>query len=332
MEVILAGGSSQVGRMLVRALTARGHACVVLTRKVPSAHPTPLLREVRWDGRTLGPWCKDFEGVEAVINLAGRTVDSRYTERNLTAMQESRVLSTRVIGQAIAACKSPPAVWLQAGTATIYSHRFDAPNDEFSGEIGGSEPGVPSLWRRSVDIARAWEAELQDAPTPATRKVILRSALTLSPDRDGVFDVLTRLARLGMGRQGSGRQYVSWIHEYDFVSAVLFLLSRSDLEGPFNLSAPCPLPNRDFMASLHAALGSRITFPVPRLILEIGACVLRTETELLLKSRRVAPERLLRHGFEFSYPTLPAAVEELVARWRQPRPPRRKFGLSPQGS
>lgn len=320
MEIILAGGSGQVGRLLVRALTSRGHACVVLTRKTPTESPTPLLREVQWDGRTLGPWCRDFEGVDAVINLAGRTVDCRYTERNLAAMQESRVRSTRVIGQAIAACTYPPAVWLQAGTATIYSHRFDAPNDEFSGDIGGSEPGVPALWRRSVDIARAWEAELLAAPTPATRKVILRSALTLSPDRGGVFDVLARLARLGLGRQGSGRQYVSWIHEYDFVSALVFLLSRSDLEGPFNLSAPHPLPNRDFMACLHAALGARIAIPVPRPILELGALVLRTETELLLKSRRVTPERLLRHGFEFSYPTFPAAVEELVARWRQHPP------------
>lgn len=320
MEIILAGGSGQVGRLLVRALTSRGHACVVLTRKTPNESPTPLLREVQWDGRTLGPWCRDFEGVDAVINLAGRTVDCRYTERNLAAMQESRVRSTRVIGQAIAACTYPPAVWLQAGTATIYSHRFDAPNDEFSGDIGGSEPGVPALWRRSVDIARAWEAELLAAPTPATRKVILRSALTLSPDRGGVFDVLARLARLGLGRQGSGRQYVSWIHEYDFVSALVFLLSRSDLEGPFNLSAPHPLPNRDFMACLHAALGARIAIPVPRPILELGALVLRTETELLLKSRRVTPERLLRHGFEFSYPTFPAAVEELVARWRQHPP------------
>lgn len=321
MEIILAGGTGQVGRLLVRALTSQGHSCVVLTRRPPAEAPTPLLREVQWDGRTLGPWCADLEGVDAVINLAGRSVDCRYTERNLEAMRSSRVDSTRVMGQAIAACSRPPAIWLQAGTATIYSHRFDAPNDEITGSLGGAEPGVPALWGRSVDIARAWEAELNAAPTPATRKVVLRSALTLSVDRGGVFDVLARLARLGVGRQGNGRQFVSWIHEHDFVAAVLFLLSRSDLTGAFNLSAPHPLPNRDFMACLHEALGTWAALPVPRVLLEAGALLRRTETELLLKSRRVVPTRLLQAGFRFQYEDFSEAVDELISRWRpQPRP------------
>jgi uncharacterized protein (TIGR01777 family) len=312
MKIILPGGNGQVGRMLVRALVRDGHECVVLTRG--RAASLPGARSVAWDGRSLGPWMAELDGAEVVINLAGRSVDCRYHERNLAVMMRSRVDSTRVVGQAIAAAKNPPRVWLQAATATIYAHRFDASNDEASGIIGGSEPDVPQLWGRSVDIGRAWESEINAAPTIRTRKVILRTALVMSPARGGIFSVLARLARGGIGRQGDGRQFVSWIHEHDFVAAVKFLIARDDLAGPFNLCAPHPLPNRDFMAALHTAVGRRLSVPVPRWALEIGAFFLRTETELILKSRRVVPGRLLEQGFKFAYPAWPAAAAELVQR------------------
>ncbi len=316
MKIILPGGTGQVGRMLTRAFLAEGHDCVVLTRHPAPADPaTPNLREVAWDGRTVGAWTAELEGADAVINLAGRTVDCRYNEKNLAEMLASRVDSTRVVGQAIAAAKNPPRVWLQAATATIYGHRYDAPNDEATGIIG-DPPGVPALWPRSVDIGKAWEAELNAAPTPRTRKVILRTSLVMSPDRGGVFAVLAKLCRAGLGRQGDGRQYVSWIHEHDFVAAVRFLIARDDLAGAFNLAAPGPLPNRDFMAGFHAALRAPLSVPVPRWALEIGAFFLRTETELILKSRRVVPGRLLAAGFKFRYPTWPAAAAELTKRWR----------------
>ena len=311
MKIILPGGKGQVGQMLVRAFRSEGHTCVVLTR-----HPSPGKGEAAWDGRTLGPWTTELEGADAVINLAGRSVDCRYTRSNLARMMASRVDSTRVIGLAIAQAKNPPRVWLQAATATIYAHRFDAPNDEETGLIGGHEPGVPALWGRSIDIARAWEGEVAAAPTPRTRKVILRSAMTMSPDRGGVFHVLATLCRLGVGRQGDGRQYVSWIHEHDFVAAVRFLIAREDLAGAFNLAAPRPLPNHEFMAGLRAALGRRVGVPVPRWALETGAFFLRTETELILKSRRVVPGRLLKRGFNFRYPDWFPAATELVVRWR----------------
>ncbi len=315
MKLVIAGGSGQVGRMLVRAFRRRGDDCVVLTRNISSARSQASgLRDVIWDGRTLGPWAGQIDGADVVINLAGRSVDCRYHERNLTEMMNSRVDSTRVVGQAIALAKNPPRVWLQAGTATIYSHRFDAPNDEETGVIGGNEPGVPALWRKSIDIARAWEAELNSAPTSRTRKVILRSAMIMSPDRGGVFDRLATLSRLGLGRQGDGRQFVSWIHEDDFTAAIRFLIERDDLSGAFNLAAPNPLPNRDFMVALQRALGAKLAVPVPRWALEVGAFFLRTETELILKSRRVVPTRLLRHGFKFRYPAWPAAADDLGAR------------------
>ncbi len=312
MKIILPGGNGQVGRLLVRALARDGHECIVLTRGRTDL--SPGTRAVVWDGRTSGRWVAELEGADALINLAGRSVDCRYHERNLAEMMGSRVDSTRIIGEAIAAAKHPPRVWLQAATATIYAHRFDAPNDEFTGEIGGREPGVPTLWARSIDIAKAWEAAVNAAPTPHTRKVILRSAMVMSPDRGGVFSVLARLARLGVGAQDGGRQYVSWVHEHDFVAAVKFLIARDDLAGVFNVCAPHPLPNRDFMAALHRAVGRRLSVPVPRWALEIGAFFLRTETELILKSRRVVPTRLLREGFAFRHADWPEAAAELTKR------------------
>ena len=317
MKIVIPGGSGQVGRLLSRVLRREGHECVILSRKsLPPEIATPGLRQVVWDGRTLGPWAGEIDGADAVINLAGRSVDCRYNERNLEAMLRSRVDSTRVVGEAIAVAQRPPRVWLQASTATIYAHRFDAPNDELTGLIGGNEPEAPPLWRKSIEIAQAWEAELATAPTPHTRKIALRSAMTMSPDRGGVFHVLASLARLGIGHQGDGHQYVSWIHEHDFVAAALFLINRQDLAGVFNLASPHPLPNRDFMAGLSSALGRTISVPVPRWALEIGAFFLRTETELILKSRRVVPTRLLNASFAFRYPDWPEAAVELVHRRR----------------
>jgi hypothetical protein len=303
--------------MLIRGLEREGHECVVLSRTVRSG--ATGTRTVAWDGRTPGPWATEIDGADAVINLAGRSVDCRYTKRHLDEMLRSRTDSVRVVGQAIARAARPPRVWLQAATATIYAHRFDVANDELTGRIGGAEPDAPPLWRKSIEIAQAWEAELAAAAAPRTRKVVLRSAMTMSPDKGGVFSVLARLARAGVGRQGSGRQFVSWIHEHDFVAAVKFLLERDDLAGAFNLCAPEPLTNRDFMATLHQALGVRLAVPVPCWALEFGAFFLRTETELILKSRRVVPVRLLQSGFTFRHPEWAAAAKDLTEQLRQPQ-------------
>jgi uncharacterized protein (TIGR01777 family) len=311
MKVVIPGGTGQVGRLLVRALVAEGHTCVVLSRRTETMASA---RVVAWDGRTFGPWAAELDGADVVINLAGRSVDCRYTERNLTEMMRSRVDSTRVVGEAIASARRPPPLWLQASTATIYAHRFDAAHDEDTGFLGGEEPGVPALWRRSIEIARAWEAALEAAPTPHTRKVALRSAMVMSPERGGVFSVLAGLCRWGAGRHGDGRQFVSWIHDEDFVAAIQFLIVREDLAGPVNLAAPGPLPNRAFIAAIHAALGRRWSMPLPAWALEIGARMMRTETELLLKSRRVVSARLPAAGFRFRHPSWPEAAADLVRR------------------
>jgi len=314
MKIILAGGTGQVGRILLRTWTRAGHDCVVLTRHPP---PNAASRSVAWDGCTLGPWVTELDGADLVVNLAGRSVNCRYTEANLERMMRSRVESTRILGRAIALANNPPKLWLQAGTATIYAHRHDAPNDEASGLIGGAEPGVPALWKRSIDIALAWEAELNAAPTPRTRKVSLRSAMIMSPDKGGVFSAFATLCSLGMGAQGNGTQYVSWIHEHDFIAALDFTICHESLAGAINLCAPHPLTNRAFIATLHTALGRRLSVRAPGWLLEIGAFIIRTETELLLKSRRVIPGRLLDAGFRFQFPDWQSATTELVRRWRR---------------
>ncbi len=285
-----------------------------------SRHPGPLepgIRHLGWDGRTLGDWASEVDGADAVVNLAGRTVSCRYTTENLTQMMDSRVESTRVVGAAIERAAAPPPVWLQMSTATIYADRRDAPNDEATGVIGGREPGVPDYWEFSVRIARSWEAAQQDAVVPHTRRVALRSAMVMSPDRGGVFDVLLRMARLGLGGPvAGGGQYVSWIHDADFIRAVELLIDRDDLDGPVNLAAPEPLPQRDLMRDLRRAWGRRPGLPATAWMAEIGAWALRTDTELLLKSRRVVPGRLLDAGFEFELTQWPAAAEDLVRRVR----------------
>ncbi|MFF3331655.1 DUF1731 domain-containing protein [Streptomyces sp. NPDC002888] len=307
MKFVLPGGTGQVGTILDRALTAAGHDVVILTRRPTRA------REIPWDGETLGVWAEEIDGSDVVVTLAGRSVSCRYTPANLRAMMDSRVNSARVVGEAIEAAVRPPRVWMQMSTATVYAHRFDAPNDEATGVIGGSEAGVPDYWAYSVKIAQNWEREQERAATPHTRKVALRSAMVMSPDRGGVFDVLSWLARLGLGGPvAGGAQYVSWIHGHDFVRAVEFLADRDDLAGPVNLAAPEPLPQRAFMRDLRAARGVPVGLPATRWMAEIGAFALRSDTELLLKSRRVVPGRLLDAGFSFTHPRWPGAAADLV--------------------
>jgi len=311
VRIVIAGGTGQIGRILARHLFEQGHSVTVLARR---PQPAPW-RTVQWNGTELGGWTVEVDGAEAVINLAGRSVNCRYTERNRREILDSRVYATQAVGLAIEQAEAPPAVWLNASTATIYRHSLDRPMDEATGEIGGGEAGADPSWAFSVAVATAWEGALFEAQTPRTRKVALRAAMVMSPDRGGIFDMLLRLTRLGLGgRAGSGRQYVSWIHEADFVRAIDLLLARADLDGAVNVAAPEPLSNADFMRYLRDAAGIRFGLPAARWMLEIGAALMRTETELVLKSRRVVPQRLLDAGFAFEFPEWAAAAKDLVRR------------------
>jgi uncharacterized protein len=316
VKIVIPGGTGQVGGILTRAFAARGDQVVVLGRAAVADGASPA-RNVEWDARTLGPWAKEIDGADVVINLAGRNVNCRYTEPNRRAMMSSRVDSTRIVGLAIEGASRPPGVWLQMSTATIYAHRFDAPNDEATGRIGGDEPDAPRSWKFSIDIARAWERAQAEARTPRTRKVALRTAVVMSPDLGGPFDVLLSLTRVGLGGPiAGGRQFVSWLHDRDLARAIQFLLEHPDFEGPVNLAAPNPLPQRDFMAAIRKAWGIPIGLPATRWMTTIGAFFMRTETELALKSRYVVPGRLLSAGFSFDFPEWPAAVADLVKRRR----------------
>jgi uncharacterized protein len=313
MKIVIPGGTGQIGTMLARAFHRDGYEVVVFGR---SPKPVPW-RMVRWDPADLKGWAGELDGADAVINLAGRSVNCRYNRKNRDEILRSRVETTQAVGRAIAEAKRPPGVWLQASTATIYAHRYDAPNDEQSGVIGGTEPDDPPSWRFSIDVATAWESALDEAPTPRTRKVKLRSAMTMSPDCGGVFDTLLTLVRFGLGGTvGDGRQYVSWIHEIDFIRSIRWLIDREHLDGAVNLASPDPRPHREFMAILRQAWGTSFGLSGTKWMMEIAAFLHRTESELILKSRRVVPGRLLADGFAFQYPEWPGAAEELCRRWR----------------
>jgi uncharacterized protein (TIGR01777 family) len=316
LRIVIPGGSGQVGSVLARAFRGDGHQVTVISR-----NPTLTEGNVAWNGKTLGAWASELEGADVVINLAGHTVNCRYSKANRERIMQSRVDSTRLIGEAIQAARRPPRVWLQASTATIYSHRYDAANDEASGTIGHDVPAAPSTWKFSIDVATAWERTLDEAQVPGTRKVALRSAMTMSPDPGGIFDTLLGLVRRGLGGpSGDGRQFVSWVHHADFTRAIYWLIDHDEIDGPVNIASPHPLPNAEFMRAIRNAWGIGFGLPASKWMLELGAVFLRTETELILKSRRVTPGRLLQHGFEFRYPTWPEAARQLCQSWRDCQP------------
>ena len=316
MKIIIPGGTGQVGTIIARDLHANGHEVVVLGRD-----PQPReWRVVKWDAKTLGDWAAEIDGCDVVINLAGRSVNCRYNEENRRQIMESRLQSTRIIGEAISKAANPPNTWLQMSTATIYAHSFDNANDEYNGIVGGSEPDAPHSWKFSIDVATNWEKTANDVETPKTRKVLMRSAMVMSPDKDGIFDTLLGLVRLGLGgTAGSGKQYISWVHERDFVNAVKWLIEHEEVSGPVNIASPNPLPNKEFMRILREAYGMPFGLPAFEWQLAVGAFFMNTETELVLKSRRVIPTRLLRSGFEFEFPKWNNAARELCERRKKDR-------------
>jgi uncharacterized protein (TIGR01777 family) len=316
MKIVIPGGSGKVGSLLSSAFHEHGHEVVVLSRQPAAA----AWRVVSWDGVTLGDWASEIDGADVVINLAGRSVNCRYTAENRRAIIDSRIASTRVVGDAIARASRPPRVWLQSSTATIYAHTFGAPHDERSGRLGGQEADAPASWAFSIEVARGWEKALDLAVTPRTRKVALRSAMIMSTETGGILDTLLVLVRRGLGGPaGDGRQFISWIHQQDFISAIEWLIAHDDIDGIVNVASPNPLPNTDFMRILRHEAGVPFGLPSTKWMLAIGAVFMRTETELILKSRRVIPGRLIDGGFVFRYPRWEEAAHDLVAAWYRAR-------------
>ena len=303
--IVIFGANGFLGRYLSRHFTRQGREVVAVARNREGWSGDGLFLE--WDGETLGPWALALEGAEAVINLAGRSVNCRYNEANRREILESRVNSTKAIGKAIRECKVPPKLWLNSSTATWYRHATDRPQDEWLGEPGEGF---------SVDVARAWEeAFFHDATPAATRKVAIRTSMVLANEPGTVFDVLAKLTRWGLGgTQGRGTQRVSWIHMDDFLRAINHIIDDVLLSGVVNLTSPNSPINRDWMGAFRDGIGMPIGLPASRWMLEIGARVLSTETELVLKSRWAAPQRLWENGFRWRWKDVDAAVDNLAHR------------------
>ncbi len=309
-RVLIFGGTGHMGLALKRHLDPARYQITVVSRNPKSPG------DLQWDGRTLGTWTEALDGSDVVINLAGRRVHCRYNEANKKEMMDSRIDSTRVLGTAIGQCKNPPAVWLQASTATLYAHTFGAPNDDVTGVMAGSEPDAPAAWKYSIEIGTKWEEALNQAETPSTRKVAMRTAIMMGIDKDSALDVFSGLTRKGLGgRLGSGKQWVSWVHELDMVRAIEFLI-ESDLEGPINIASPNPLPQVEFAKELRQAWGVPFGLPATPWMIAIGAWFMDGDSEIVLKSRRVIPKRLTDAGFEFQFPEFGPAVRDLVSKMR----------------
>ncbi len=329
LRIVIPGGSGNVGQLLAAWLQQRGHHVTVLTRGPYTAN----WQTVHWDGEHAGPWTETLEGADVCINLAGRSVNCRYTAANREAIYESRIRSTRLLNEVMEGLAHPPWVWLNASAATIYERAVDGdgvdlPLDETAEAAVRDEWWDRTDWRwagrrwaeRKDFIRRVvkdWETVLFAGGSERTRKIALRSAMVLNPRPGSVFGVLSNLTRAGLGgTQGNGRQFVSWIHEADYARAVELLIAREDLEGPFNMTAPEPVTNREFMAALREAWERPNGLPAPALLIKLGAVFLRTEPELILQSCRAVPGRLLEAGFEFAFPEWAEAAEDLVRLWR----------------
>ena len=314
-KIVLPGGGGFIGRHVTRHFAGKGWEVVVLSRQLHE--PRDGVRFVWWDGANLDAWADELEGAAAVINLAGRSVNCRYGKKNRREIYQSREFSTEVIGEAIAECTAPPPVWFNASSATVYRHALDRAMDEASGEIDPVEPGQPrDKWEFSVDVVNRWERALFNAATPNTRRIAMRLSMVFGTGSGGVHEAFRNIARLGLGgTQGPGTQYVSWLHVDDFLRMIDWCLENGELSGPINMCSPNPMPNSDFMRAFREACGVKRGLSASSWMLAIGAFFMRTETELLLKSRRVVPGKLLTSGFKFNHPTWPEAAKSIERSW-----------------
>jgi uncharacterized protein len=300
-KIVLAGGSGYLGSRIAEYFSTKDFEVVILSREQKENKTN--IRTILWDAKSFGTWCNELEGAEVIINLTGESVDCRYNEKNKKLIYSSRLDSTNIIGEAIKRCTYAPKLWINASSATIYRSSFDKPMTEATGEIGNDF---------SMDVCKQWEAVFNQHKLTKTRKVILRTSIVLG-NSGGAFVPYKILTRIGLGGvQGSGKQYSSWLHEKDFCRIVEWIIKTPDATGVYNTTAPFPITNQIFMNALRSVLNIPFGIPLPGWLLNIGAVLARTETELLLKSRWVLPERLLNEGFQFEFPKIEDAFADLV--------------------
>lgn len=299
-KIVIAGANGFIGRSLIAHLPSN-YQIVALVRSIPEK-PNARAKYVVWDGKSPGEWQQELEGAMALINLSGKSVDCRYNEKNKAEIFSSRLDSTRILGETLKAINHAPKIWLNAASATIYRHAEDRPQDEKTGEYGSGF---------SVEVCKQWEAAFYSFQRPDLRQVALRTAIVLGKD-GGVMVPFKRLVRFGLGgKMGNGKQMFSWIHELDVVRAIEFLIKNEASSGSYNLAAPEPITNEVWMQALRQRYRMPLGIPTPKWMLELGAKLIKTETELILKSRWVLPKKLLDEGFEFRYPEITTALEKL---------------------
>jgi uncharacterized protein len=302
-KIILAGGSGYLGQVLAGYFNDKAKEIVIFSRREGGAKAGNV-RTVNWDAQTRGNWERELDGADLLVNLCGRNVNCRYTEKNKAAIFRSRLIPTEILGAAIADLTNPPKCWINIASATIYRHAEDRPQDEDTGELGSGF---------SVDVCKAWEQCFWKTGTPRTKKVVLRTGLVLGRS-DGVFPRLERLVAAGLGgHQGTGSQYVSWIHEQDFARAVEWICHNPAPGAVYNATAPEAVSNRQIMALIRKAYGVPFGLPTPQWLLEIGARLIGTETELVLKSRWVYPKKLVQEGFPFFFPKAEHAINGILS-------------------
>ncbi|MET1031189.1 TIGR01777 family oxidoreductase [Domibacillus tundrae] len=292
-KVILAGGTGFIGNYFETKFKALGYEVKIISRQT---------QHISWENKA--GMKEALEGADLLINLAGKSVNCRYNEANKNEIMNSRIKTTKLLGEAVLACENPPKVWMNSSTATIYRHAEDRPMTEETGEIGSGF---------SVDVATNWENTFFSFDLPKTRKIALRIAIVLGKD-GGVMTPYRNLVKFGLGGvQGTGNQKFSWIHVEDLFQIVLFLKERENLSGVFNCSAPHPVTNRELMEELRKTMNVPFGLPSPKWMLEFGAMVIKTETELVLKSRWVLPDRLEREGYRFTFKTLDEAFQDILS-------------------
>ena len=303
-KLVIAGGSGFLGDALIHYFGNKFDEYIILTR---SPHKnTTNVKFILWDAKTLGDWSQYLENATCVINLCGKSVDCRYTDKNKALIFSSRLDSTAILGKAIAACKNPPLVWMNAASATYYRYSEDKVMTEIDGEVGEGF---------SVEVCKAWEKVFNEAQTPNTRKINLRISMVMGKNA-GVFPVLRKLTKRFLGgKMGSGNQYVSWIHETDFCRFVEWLIENKNAAGPYNVAAPNPIRNKDMMELYRKELRVPFGLPATAWMLEIGAFFIKTETELILKSRNVISDRAMKEGFEFKFKSMQECIKNLEARF-----------------
>jgi len=301
-KIVIAGGSGYLGKALTGYFRKNANDIVILSRGARPAKGN--IRFVSWNGRDSGPWCDELNGADLLINLTGKNVNCRYTEENKREIIDSRIRSTRILAEAVNKAVNPPRVWINASSATIYEASFDQNMTESSGVIGDDF---------SMNVCKQWEAEFNRALTPNVRKVTARIAIVLGMN-GGALPPLTNLVRTRFGGgQGDGKQFMSWLHERDFCRAMEWFAQKEKAAGIYNVTAPKPIPNREFMHHMRKSMGVSWGLSMPRLLLEIGAVIIGTETELILKSRKVYPERLLNEGFVFEFTEANEALDDLCS-------------------